>query len=438
MAVAHWPSRPPRPADRVVAVEPVEVGRVGVRPGDRAGCRGHGGQDGRHESRARSGPVAPAHRHAGQPAAVGRHRHAGGLDHVELGHPGQLLELDPLGSARRSAPGVAAGGHVEGEGPGHLPLVGGVGPEHVHQVAEQGLERVARVPGFGRCHAPHATARSRPPVHRRRGRPGTDGGGPLVPSRSKVTASVGPRRVGIEAGPELGRRVDRVPVDGDDDVPGLEPGLRRPGCRSSTAPTGAPPPVEGARSSPCAAGSPGSWRRRRLDPQPPVVDRRPTDTSWRATPRTSSAGRKTAIGRRPVAVGRSPACPTPGPGVEQRAPEVVVARAGRGPRSARERGGGRRLPAAPPGREHRAGVDQRRRASVRARSGSRATAMAIGPPVRVVVVESGGRQIVGDPQDGQAGRSGRSPTSSAGSRVPSGLDGGDRSWPRRAPAQWSR
>ena len=33
--------------------------------------------------------------------------------------------------------GSAAGGHVEREGAGHLPLVRALGPEHVHQVAEQ-------------------------------------------------------------------------------------------------------------------------------------------------------------------------------------------------------------------------------------------------------------------------------------------------------------
>ena len=119
-------------------------------------------------------PVAPAHRNAGQSAPVGRHRHAGGLHHVELRHPGQLLELDPLEGLdvvlRR-----AAGGHVEGERPGHLPLVGGVGPQHVHEVTEQGLEGIPRVSWFRRRH----------PFMLRRGVVPCVGGGRVHPTRPR-------------------------------------------------------------------------------------------------------------------------------------------------------------------------------------------------------------------------------------------------------------
>ncbi len=49
----------------------------------------------------------------------------------------------------------------------------------------------------------------------------------VLPFRSRVSRELGARRVRIEAGPQLGIGADRVPVDGDDDVPRLEAGFVR-------------------------------------------------------------------------------------------------------------------------------------------------------------------------------------------------------------------
>ena len=138
----------------------VERRPVGRRRAGRAGCRGHGRQERPPRVEGPEGPVTPAHRHAGQPAAVGRDGHAGGLGHVELRHPGQLLERI-LWTGSTLASGVPPVATLRAKERVISHWLRRVGPEHVHQVAEQGLERVARVPGFGRCHAAHATARSR-------------------------------------------------------------------------------------------------------------------------------------------------------------------------------------------------------------------------------------------------------------------------------------
>ena len=99
--------------------------------------------------------------------------------------------------------GVAAGGHVEGERPGHLPLVRSVGPQHVHEVAEEGLERVPGVPRLGRCH--HLMLRRE--AHLRYigvgGRPGPRRRARSLPSRSRVRLRAwypeGPHRGGSAA-----------------------------------------------------------------------------------------------------------------------------------------------------------------------------------------------------------------------------------------------
>ena len=83
----------PEVAERLLAAEvrrgqPVALGRLGgTGPG-----AGSWPSAASATSRGPGGSSRPAHRYAGQPASVGRDRHAGGLGDVELGHPGQLLE----------------------------------------------------------------------------------------------------------------------------------------------------------------------------------------------------------------------------------------------------------------------------------------------------------------------------------------------------------
>ena len=103
MAETHWPSMAAIPP---VGSSPRGRGRASrrVRSAGRlpagGGC-GHRRQDGAPRLERPERPVAPADRHAGQPAPVRGDRHAGGLDHVQLRHPGQLLHLDPLERLRR-------------------------------------------------------------------------------------------------------------------------------------------------------------------------------------------------------------------------------------------------------------------------------------------------------------------------------------------------
>ena len=80
-------------------------------------------------------------------------RQAGDVGDLQLGHPGQLLELDPLDGLDVGL-ALAVGGDRQGQAAGGVPGDAAALPEQLGEVAEerQPLERVARGAGGHRAH----------------------------------------------------------------------------------------------------------------------------------------------------------------------------------------------------------------------------------------------------------------------------------------------
>ena len=151
-------------------------------------------------------PLGAGDRRDRDRAAGDRGGEAGGLGHLEVRHPGELLVADPL---ERIDVGLALapGGDGEGELPGAVPLDRPLGAEHLQQITEE------RHP-FERVGAGAHGAMVRPDVA-------------FCPCGRQAQAMV--RVVVTGAASSLGRRVVRAPV---------RPRRRRRGRGRSTSRSG--------------------------------------------------------------------------------------------------------------------------------------------------------------------------------------------------------
>ena len=145
----------PAEARRRIGVELAQVERRRDRGGTLLLRLDHGGQD---RPVGLEHPVAPQARADGLERGAARtrvRRDAGGLRHVELGHPGQLLVADAHQRVGVLV-GPAVGGHAEGQRAcGLVPAVGSTArarPDHLEQVPEQSPHRVVGVAGTEHAH----------------------------------------------------------------------------------------------------------------------------------------------------------------------------------------------------------------------------------------------------------------------------------------------